>query len=212
MSLRSLRWAVRGVLVLGMSASVAANVLHADPNPISKTIAAWPPIALLLAIELVTHVPVHRRAVTWGRRVATLVLAGIAAYVSYWHMAGVAERYGETGLSVYLLPFSVDGLIAVASICLVEISGRLRAENTESVPAPAPVPVPVLAAVPEYVPVPASVPVAARVADDDVLLEELRQVPGPLTVRQVRERWRVGATRAQRLLAQLGTTELEGAR
>ena len=40
--LRQLRWAVRAVLVLGVAASIAANVLHARPNPISQAIAAWP--------------------------------------------------------------------------------------------------------------------------------------------------------------------------
>ncbi len=41
-------------------------------------------------------------------------------------MAGVVARYGETGASPYLMPFSVDGLIVVASICLVEIGAQIR--------------------------------------------------------------------------------------
>ena len=54
-------------------------------------------------------------------------------------MAGVAARYGETGASPYLLPFSVDGLIVVASISLVELAGRIRAaEQPAPVPAPRP--------------------------------------------------------------------------
>ena len=60
--LRRIRWAVRATLTFGVAASVAANILHADPNPISQTIAAWPPLALLLTVELVSRVPVHRRA------------------------------------------------------------------------------------------------------------------------------------------------------
>ncbi|MFG1988577.1 hypothetical protein ACGFJ7_01195 [Actinoplanes sp. NPDC048988] len=40
-------------------------------------------------------------------------------------MVGVASRYGETGASPYPLPLSVDGLIVVASICLVELGGRI---------------------------------------------------------------------------------------
>ena len=46
--LRRVRWAVRATLVLGVAASVVANVLHALYNPISQAIAAWPPLALLL--------------------------------------------------------------------------------------------------------------------------------------------------------------------
>jgi hypothetical protein len=123
-NLARVRWAVRGTLVLGVAASVTANVLHAVDNPISQAIAAWPPLALLITVELIARVPVHRRWLAAARLITTAVIAGIAAWVSYWHMAGVAARYGETGASPYLLPVSVDGLIVVASICLVELSGR----------------------------------------------------------------------------------------
>src|SRR3954452_2902270 len=132
--LRRVRWALRTTLVLGVAASVAANILHALPNPISQVIAAWPPLALLLTVELISRVPVHRRSLAAVRLGATAAISGIAAWVSYWHMAGVAARYGETGASPYLLPFSVDGLIVVASISLVELAGRIR---TGDQPAPA---------------------------------------------------------------------------
>jgi hypothetical protein len=121
------RWAVRATLTLGVAASVVANILHAQQNPISQAIAAWPPLALLLTVELISRVPVHRRSLAVARLAATATIAGIAAWVSYWHMAGVAARYGETGASPYLLPLSVDGLIVVASICLVELGGRISA-------------------------------------------------------------------------------------
>jgi hypothetical protein len=124
--LRRIRWAVRATLTFGVAASVAANILHARNNPISETIAAWPPLALLLTIELVSRVPVHRFLLAAPRVLATVVISGIAAWVSYWHMAGVTARYGETGASPYLLPISVDGLIVVASVSLVELAARIR--------------------------------------------------------------------------------------
>ncbi len=127
--LRRVRWAVRATLVLGVAASVVANVLHARDNPISQAIAAWPPLALLLTVELISRVPVHRKSLAAARLLATATIAGIAAWVSYWHMVGVAARYGETGASPYLLPLSVDGLIVVASICLVELGARIAAEQ-----------------------------------------------------------------------------------
>ncbi|WP_433296599.1 DUF2637 domain-containing protein [Actinoplanes sp. CA-030573] len=136
--LRRVRWAVRATLFLGVAASVVANVLHALDNPISQAIAAWPPLALLLTVELISRVPVHRRWLAATRLLATATIAGIAAWVSYWHMAGVAARYGETGASPYLLPLSVDGLIVVASICLVELGGRIATlEHTAEAPVPA---------------------------------------------------------------------------
>jgi hypothetical protein len=136
--LRRLRWAVRGVLTLGVAASVAANILHADPNTISQVIAGWPPIALLITIEMVSRVPVHRTWLANVRRLGTTMIAGIAAWVSYWHMAGVASRYGEHGASPFLLPLSVDGLVVIASVSLVELAGRIRDLAERPTPQPAP--------------------------------------------------------------------------
>lgn len=77
------RWGVRAVLVLGVAVSVTANVLHALPDPIAQAIAAWPPCALLLTVELISRVPVHRRGLAAVRLLATAAIASIAAYVSY---------------------------------------------------------------------------------------------------------------------------------
>ena len=183
--LRRVRWAVRATLILGVAASVVANVLHALDNPISQAIAAWPPLALLLTVELISRVPVHRRWLAAARLIATAAIAGIAAWVSYWHMAGVASRYGETGASPYLLPLSVDGLIVVASICLVELGGRITglerpAEEPVAVPAApaqatpaqaAPAPTAVVPVTAPILPEPISetVPAAARTATEAAL-------------------------------------------
>jgi hypothetical protein len=137
LQLKRIRWGVRATLALGVLVSTVANVLHAVDNPISQAIAAWPPVALLLTVELISRIPVHARWLAGLRMVAAAVIAGIAAWVSYWHMVGVAARYGETGASPYLLPVSVDGLIVVASICLVELADRIRTLTPATEPAPA---------------------------------------------------------------------------
>jgi hypothetical protein len=124
--LKRIRWAVRAALILGVAASVAANVLHALPNPISQAISAWPPLALLLTVELTSRIPMHKRSLAAVRILATMAIACIAAWVSYWHMKDVAHNYGESTISAYLLPVSVDGLIVVASVSLVELAGRIR--------------------------------------------------------------------------------------
>jgi DNA-binding NarL/FixJ family response regulator len=43
----------------------------------------------------------------------------------------VASRYGEVGAAPYLMPLSVDGLVVVASVCLVDLSGRLLPADVE---------------------------------------------------------------------------------
>jgi hypothetical protein len=124
-SLESSRQLVRFALALGVAASLAANVLHADTNVISRIIAAWPPTALIVTVEIITRIPGRSGVMSGIRIAATSIVAAIAAWVSYWHMAGVARRYGETYISAHMIPFSVDGLIVVASISLVEVNRRL---------------------------------------------------------------------------------------
>jgi hypothetical protein len=129
-----LRHAVRAVLGLGVTASVAANMLNAPPNTVGRVIAGWPPIALLVAVELLSRVPVRRRVLATARLGATTVIAGIAGWVSYGHMTTVAARYGETPTSARLIPLSVDGLIVVASICLAELTDHTATPNPDTDP------------------------------------------------------------------------------
>jgi Protein of unknown function (DUF2637) len=49
----ALAWAS---LLAGIGASLAANVAAADPTAVGRVVAAWPPVALLLAWELLMHV------------------------------------------------------------------------------------------------------------------------------------------------------------
>ncbi|MFI0350920.1 DUF2637 domain-containing protein [Actinomadura sp. 9N407] len=55
-----------------------------------------------------------------------IVLAGIVAVISYKHMYQLVLRYGETSWTAALLPVSVDGMIAVASMSLLADSRQGR--------------------------------------------------------------------------------------
>src|SRR5436190_16022934 len=63
----------------------------------------------------------HRRT---GPRIARNISAGlvasIAAWSSYSHMAHVALRYGERPEVAHVLPLSVDGMLVVASVAMVD--------------------------------------------------------------------------------------------
>lgn len=119
------RWAVRGVMFLGLFASMVANILHAPDSTISQVIAAWSPLALLVTSEMITRVPVVDRAMAIAARLTTAGIALVAAWVSYWHTVAVVAKYGETGAAQYLIPLTVDGLIVVASICLGAINKQI---------------------------------------------------------------------------------------
>ncbi|TYC14748.1 DUF2637 domain-containing protein [Actinomadura syzygii] len=64
--------------------------------------------------------------IRWASTASVLVLAGIAAVISYKHMYYLVLRYGETSWTAALLPVSVDGMIAVASMSLLVDSRQGR--------------------------------------------------------------------------------------
>ncbi|WP_279508657.1 DUF2637 domain-containing protein [Actinomadura sp. KC06] len=59
------------------------------------------------------------RAIRWTTTISVIVLAGIAAVLSYKHMYMLVREYGETSWTAALLPVSLDGMIAVSSMTLL---------------------------------------------------------------------------------------------
>jgi hypothetical protein len=50
---------------------------------------------------------------------AVLLVATIAALVSYMHVATLALHYGQPPLAAYLLPLSIDGMVATSSLVML---------------------------------------------------------------------------------------------
>jgi hypothetical protein len=50
---------------------------------------------------------------------AVLLVAAIAAVVSFMHVATLALHYGQPSLAAYLLPLSLDGMVATSSLVLL---------------------------------------------------------------------------------------------
>lgn len=61
-----------------------------------------------------------------ARNIGTTVVAGIAGYASYWHQVAVARIAGEREELAHIMPFSVDGLLIVASVAMVDARGEGR--------------------------------------------------------------------------------------
>lgn len=100
--------------ILGVAASVAANVVAASGRgAIGIVVSAWPAVALLLTVHLFQHAPR-----VWWIKVLVAAVAGVAGWISYWHMVEVALRGGESALSAHLLPVTVDAMMAVATVVL----------------------------------------------------------------------------------------------
>jgi Protein of unknown function (DUF2637) len=56
------------------------------------------------------------RAIRLSTAAAVLAVAGIAAYVSYWHAYAVVRADGESGITARLEPATVDGLVYASSM------------------------------------------------------------------------------------------------
>ena len=59
------------------------------------------------------------RAIRLSTAVAVLAVAGIAAYVSYWHAYAVVRAHGETGITAWLEPATIDGLVYASSMVVL---------------------------------------------------------------------------------------------
>jgi hypothetical protein len=59
------------------------------------------------------------RAVRHGTTTAVLLVAVIAAIVSFVHIEHLAVTHGQTELAAYLLPVSIDGTVAASSLVML---------------------------------------------------------------------------------------------
>jgi hypothetical protein len=59
------------------------------------------------------------RAIRVSTAIVVLSVAGIAAYVSYWHAYAVVREYGEAGVTARLEPVTIDGLVYASSMVIL---------------------------------------------------------------------------------------------
>src|SRR5580693_8015688 len=59
------------------------------------------------------------RLIRISTAVAVLAVAGVAAYVSYWHAYAVVRAHGESGLTARLEPATIDGLVYASSMVIL---------------------------------------------------------------------------------------------
>jgi len=65
----------------------------------------------------------EKRPHNWSRiarNTSAGLVASIAGYASYWHQVHVAQLAGERTELAHLIPLSVDGVLVVASVCMVD--------------------------------------------------------------------------------------------
>ncbi len=121
-----------GMLALSLAGNVA-HVVQLDPSPsVLSVIRAmvWP-IGVWLGVELFVRVPweaiITHRLVRW---VGLLLVAFIAALVSYRHLRGLMIADNEEAIVYNLGPIAIDGLMLMATLALLLTRPKLIDDET----------------------------------------------------------------------------------
>ena len=62
--------------------------------------------------------------IRWSTTIVVVILAAVAAVVSYRHAYEVIVAHGESGWVAYLVPLTIDGLIFASSMVLLDTARR----------------------------------------------------------------------------------------
>lgn len=117
----SARFVVWAGFLLGVGASVAANVASAEAGLTAKLVSGFAPVALILAVEALSRPKWLKRGKRWtaARYLGAGAVAAVAAAVSYEHQRELALSVGESVLAATILPLAVDGLVLVCATALL---------------------------------------------------------------------------------------------
>lgn len=137
--LKRLRWGVLVVVLLGVLSSVAMNVLHAPDNLAARFVGALPPLAVFGCLELIVRIPSSSRALSWFRILGAILVAGGAAYLSYFQQRAAISDLGFPLDQAAIWPGVIDGTVVVASLSLLEVVRKIRQVADSDQPAANPV-------------------------------------------------------------------------
>jgi peptidoglycan/LPS O-acetylase OafA/YrhL len=124
--LKRLRWVVLAVVLACIFSSVAMNVLHAPDNVWARFVGALPPLAVFGCLELTARIPSSTRWLTIVRIVGATIVAGGAAYLSYFQQFAAIMDLGFPHDQALIWPGVIDGTMIVASVSLVEVIRKIR--------------------------------------------------------------------------------------
>lgn len=124
--LRRLRWLVLIAVALGIAASIAMNVLHAPPSLAARLVAVGPPVAVFACLELIARIPSTSTVRTRSRIAGAAIVAMTAATISYAQQRAAVLGLGFAKWEAWIWPLTIDGVMIVASISLVEVVAKVR--------------------------------------------------------------------------------------
>jgi hypothetical protein len=114
---------------VGAAVSISANVADSHPNVGARLAGGFWPIALLLAIEVISREQFgHTITARLARFGGTGVVAAVAAAISYTHLSSLLGRYGEGQVTAHIGPLAIDGLMVVCGTALLNRENTPRAD------------------------------------------------------------------------------------
>jgi hypothetical protein len=134
--LRWLLWANRGMIVFGYLVSALFNVLHSYSQygrllPIPVIIALVSPTLLIYAFEIGSRIPIPDKPgwLRWVgigiRIIATVMIAGFTAWISYFHQKDSFFKWGGDATQAALLPIAIDLFMIVGSVGVMEVTSQI---------------------------------------------------------------------------------------
>jgi hypothetical protein len=133
--LNRLRWFVLVVVLAGIGASVAMNVIHAPDNLPARFVGALPPLAVFACLELIARIPSSSKVLTVFRILGAVAVAVGAAYLSYRQQYAAISDLGFPHDQALIWPGVIDGTMVVASVSLVEVVRKIRQVTEADQPA-----------------------------------------------------------------------------
>lgn len=121
-----LRLAVVIISAIGGGLSIALNVEHAPDNLWARLTGAWPPIAVVITVELVSRIPASNWFLAAGRILVTTGVGGGAFYVSFIQQYDYMLAIGWEGASAWIFPLITDGVVVVALLSMIEVVRTIR--------------------------------------------------------------------------------------
>jgi hypothetical protein len=133
---RNAAYLARTVFGVGIAVSLVANVLASKHTPIGIGVGLWTPLAFLLSMLMLEHIPVQGWTGIF-RKLSIGFIALIAGWASYWHLVEVCQSAGADALTAHTLPLTVDVMMALASAGMKRKAAAPARRRTAARKAPA---------------------------------------------------------------------------
>lgn len=119
----------RAMNISTLVASAGGNVLHAEKRVVPVILSLLAPLALMGAFEMLSRVPIRKNgSKMWlvVRIGSTVGIAGLTAWISYFHQReGIYAETNDLTLA-RLLPAIIDFLMIVSAGTLIELNIQIR--------------------------------------------------------------------------------------